>query len=198
LVRQGLPRRGIDLSVSALTAVLAEQCRAGATPALVHVTVQAALCVAASGTGSVATRAASLATDAFRMSAAGKGSLAACVALVFALVGLGIGLLKSVQTGAAANGFPGSRQDVAVANPGQRQVRLDRLGDPLPPGAIMRLGTARLRQPVWVTAIAFTADGKQLVSASNHVIRVWDGAPGKEVRQLKAINIMGLAVSPLG
>src|SRR5262249_44868976 len=71
-------------------------------------------------------------------------------------------------------------------------------GDPLPPGAIMRLGTARLRQPVWVTAIAFTADGKQLVSASNHVIRVWDAATGKEGRQLKAINIMGLAVSPLG
>src|SRR5262249_38032763 len=45
---------------------------------------------------------------------------------------------------------------------------------------------------------AFTADGKQLVSAANHVIRVWDAATGKEVRQLKAINIMGLAVSPLG
>src|SRR5438105_592168 len=56
LLRERLHRRGIDLSVAALTAVLAEQCRAGATPALVRVTVQAALCVAASGPGSVATR----------------------------------------------------------------------------------------------------------------------------------------------
>src|SRR5215468_2848556 len=63
LLRHRLQRRGIGLSVATLTAVLAEQCRAGATPALVHVTVQAALCVTASGTGPVATRAAALATD---------------------------------------------------------------------------------------------------------------------------------------
>jgi WD40 repeat protein len=184
--------------VAALTAVLAEQCRAGATPALVHVTVQAALCVAVLGTGSVATRAASLATDSFRTGAAGKVSLAVCAALVLALVGLGIGLLKPVPAGVAANGFAGASQHVAVANDGQEQVRLDRLGDPLPPGAIMLLGTARLRQSSGVVAIAFTTDGKQLVSAGNHAIRVWDAATGKEVRQLKATNIMGLAVSPLG
>jgi RNA polymerase sigma factor (sigma-70 family) len=198
LLRHRLQRRGIDLSVAALTAVLAGQCRAGATPSLVHVTVQAALSVAAPGTGSVATRAASLATDAFRTGAAGKASLAACAALVFALVGLGIGLLKSVPAGAAANGLAGASKDVALSNQGERQARLDRLGDPLPRGAIMRLGTARLRQPLGVTAIAFAADGKQLVSAGNHRIRVWDSATGKEVRQLEAINIMGLAVSPVG
>jgi RNA polymerase sigma factor (sigma-70 family) len=69
LLRQRLERRGIGLSAAALTAVLAEQSRAGATPALLHVTVQAALCVAASGTASVATRAAALATRALRTGA---------------------------------------------------------------------------------------------------------------------------------
>ncbi len=198
LLRQRLQRRGIDLSAAALTAVLAEQCRAGATPALVQVTVQAALRVAASGTGSVATRAASLATDAVGTGATGKASLAACAALVFALVGLGIGLLKSAPAGAAANGLAGTSQDVALANPGHRQVRLDRLGDPLPQGAIQRLGSARLRQASAVTAIAFAADGKRLVSAGNHTIGVWDSATGREIHQLNAVNIMGLAVSPVG
>ena len=42
LLRQRLSRRGIGLSLAALTAVLAEQSRAGATPTLVHVTVQTA------------------------------------------------------------------------------------------------------------------------------------------------------------
>jgi RNA polymerase sigma factor (sigma-70 family) len=105
---------------------------------------------------------------------------------------------KTKRSDALGESIRGAMQDVAPANQGQGQVGVDRLGDPLPPGAIMRLGTARLRQPVWVTALAFTADGKQLVSASNHVIRVWDAATGKEVRQLEAINTMGLAVSPLG
>ncbi len=198
LLRQRLQRRGIDLSLAALTAVLAEQSRAGATPTLVHVTVQAALCVAASGTASVATRAAALASDALKMGAAGKVRLAVYSVLVFAVVGLGAGFLKSSPAGTAANGLAGTNEDLAPANPGERQVRVDRLGDPLPPGAIMRLGTARLRQPAGVTAIAFTADGKHLVSAGNHAIRVWDAATGKEVRQLEAINIMGLAVSPIG
>jgi RNA polymerase sigma factor (sigma-70 family) len=198
LLRQRLSRRGVDLSLAALTAALAAQGRAGAAPTLVRVTVQAALCVAASGTGSVATRAASLATDAFRTGAAGKASLAACAALVFALVGLATVCLKSVPAGTAANGVAGTSQGVALANPDQGKVRLDQLGDPLPPGAIMRLGSARLRQPSGVAAIAFATDGKQLVSAGNHTIRVWDSATGKQVRQLEAINIMGLAVSPLG
>jgi RNA polymerase sigma factor (sigma-70 family) len=198
LLRQRLHRRGIDLSLAALTAVLAEQSRAGATPALVRVTVQAALCVAASGTGSVATRAAALATDALRTGAAGKIRLAVSAALAFAVVGLGIGFLKSSPGGAAANASAGTNQDIALANAGQGEAGLDRLGDPLPPGAILRLGTARFRQPSGVVAIAFTTDGKQLVSAGNHVIRVWDADTGKELRQLAAINIMGLAVSPRG
>jgi RNA polymerase sigma factor (sigma-70 family) len=198
LLRQRLHRRGIDLSLAALTAVLAEQSRAGVTPTLVHVTVQVALCVAASGTASFATRAASLASDALKMGAAGKVRLAMYSVLVFAVVGLGAGFLKSLPAGTAASGLAGTGQVGALANPGQGQARLDRLGDSLPAGAIMRLGSARLRQPGRVTAIAFTTDGKQLVSAGNHVIRVWDAATGKEVRQLEAINITGLALSPVG
>src|SRR5947207_3367065 len=120
LLRQRLHHRGIDLSLAALTAALAEQSRAGATPTLVRVTVQAALCVAASGTGSVATRAASLATNAFRTGAAGKVRLAVCTALVFALVGLGTVFLRPSPAGPAANGFAGPSQDVPLANQGQK------------------------------------------------------------------------------
>jgi RNA polymerase sigma factor (sigma-70 family) len=198
LLRRRLHRRGIDLSVAALTAVLAEQCHAGATPALVRVTVQAALRVAAMGTGSVATRAASLAADAFKTGATSKVSLAVCGALVFAVVGLGSFLLKPLPAGTTSNDGAGPIQDVAPAKQGQGQARQDQLGDPLPVGAITRLGTARLRQPGRVTAIAFTGDGKQLVSADNHVIRVWDADTGKELRQLKAINLLGLAIPPPG
>jgi RNA polymerase sigma factor (sigma-70 family) len=198
LLRLRLQRRGIGLSLTALTAVLAGQSRAGAAPPFVHVTVQAALCIATSRAATGATRAASLMTHALGTGALGKVSLGVCAVLAFVLIGLGAAFCTSPRTDTDPHGSGLPGQGVARAADQQEQARLDRLGDPLPPGAILRLGTARLRQPVWVTAIAFTADGKQLVSASNHVIRVWDAATGKEVRQLKAINIMGLAVSPLG
>ncbi len=59
----------------------------------------------------------------------------------------------------------------------------DRFGDPLPEGAIARLGTLRFRHPLWVSALAYTADEKTLVSACwDGGVRVWDPETGKELR----------------
>jgi WD40 repeat protein len=61
----------------------------------------------------------------------------------------------------------------------------DRHGDPLPVGAIGRLGTAQLRAPC--DHLAFTADGRSLVGTTQgSVVRVWDARTGSlaEVRPL--------------
>jgi RNA polymerase sigma factor (sigma-70 family) len=61
--------------------------------------------------------------------------------------------------------------------------RKDRFGDPLPEGAIARLGTLRYRHPFWVSALAYTAGEKTLVSACwDGGVRVWDPETGKELR----------------
>jgi WD40 repeat protein len=63
--------------------------------------------------------------------------------------------------------------------------RLDRYGDPLPPGAVARLGTVRLLGEEGVCATVFSPDGKLLASGSViGSIHLWDGSTGKEVRQL--------------
>src|SRR5262245_26393608 len=55
--------------------------------------------------------------------------------------------------------------------------------DPLPPGAVGRLGSARYRQPT-AGAIEFTRDGKQLISGGPEgCVLVWDWRTGKEVRR---------------
>jgi WD40 repeat protein len=64
--------------------------------------------------------------------------------------------------------------------------RTDRLGDPLPKGAIARLGTMRLRHDGRVTSVAFAPDGKTLASASvDGTIRIWETATGRELRCLR-------------
>jgi WD40 repeat protein len=60
-------------------------------------------------------------------------------------------------------------------------VAADALGDPLPPHAVARLGTLRLRHQHWISGAAFTRDGKTLASSGHdHAVRIWDAQTGKE------------------
>jgi WD40 repeat protein len=64
------------------------------------------------------------------------------------------------------------------------QPRADRLGDPLPEGAIARLGTTRFRIGGHATSIQFGPDGKTLVTTGGNGLLVWDVATGKIVHRL--------------
>jgi WD40 repeat protein len=69
--------------------------------------------------------------------------------------------------------------------PSKKGARVDRHGDPLPASALMRMGTLRLRQGGAIDALAVSPNGKLIASGGwNPVIRLWDAATGKEVRQL--------------
>lgn len=63
---------------------------------------------------------------------------------------------------------------------------LDTFGDPLPPGALARYGTVRLRHP-GLTALEFTGDGQRLFSyattSKGTDLRLWDAVTGKLVGQ---------------
>jgi WD40 repeat protein len=63
-------------------------------------------------------------------------------------------------------------------------ARSDFAADPLPEGALARVGTVRFRHDGNVTEAAFHPDGKTLFTASNDgTVRVWDLATGEERRR---------------
>ncbi len=66
----------------------------------------------------------------------------------------------------------------------------DLYGDPLPAGAVARLGSVRLRHAA-LSDLVFLPDNKSIVSAGgDRVLRFWDIATGKKVR---AVRLQGTA-----
>ncbi len=64
--------------------------------------------------------------------------------------------------------------------PSEATPRVDAQGDPLPAGALLRLGSSRLRHPSSIIAsLGFSPDGKVLISAGSDAVRLWDVATGK-------------------
>jgi WD40 repeat protein len=107
---------------------------------------------------------------------------------------LGLLALAVVGVGArvAVRQPVGGGDQVAAANPAKGDppanppgAKADLHGDPLPPGAVARLGTVRWRHASRARVLAFAAGGKEIVTAGpDGQVRVWDVATGRELRRL--------------
>ena len=79
---------------------------------------------------------------------------------------------------------------------------LDLFGDPLPYGAIARLGTNRFNHAYNVGPVAFTPDGNTIISyGGDGLARVWDVATGRLLRSIGGEETHGtrlFALSPDG
>jgi WD40 repeat protein len=67
------------------------------------------------------------------------------------------------------------------------EVRADLNGDPLPPGAIARIGSVRFYHSHMLLAVAFSGDGKEITSVSYDGQRTWDSASGRQLGVVKKI-----------
>jgi RNA polymerase sigma factor (sigma-70 family) len=179
LLRGRLERRGLGLSAAlGAVALSGEALARPLPPGLAAATVHAALLPASKAIGGAA---AALARGALGPSAAAKcGVVAAALLVAVALAG---GALLSPQRPAEAGPPPEAK--VAAQAPAPPA---DGQGDPLPPGAVARLGTVRFNHGEGLNALHFAPDGKTVLSEGNGALRLWDAATGKELRQFATVR----------
>jgi RNA polymerase sigma factor (sigma-70 family) len=139
-----------------------------------------------------------LAKEGLRALMLSKIRIAAAMILTITLFIAGAGLLGRQIWEATPAEQHGEDKPQPVANAApkpaeeRRQVRLDRFGDPLPEGAVARLGTVRLRHGREVRSVAFHPDGKTLASGGqDNTVRLWEIATGKELRRFTAVRGQG-------
>jgi RNA polymerase sigma factor (sigma-70 family) len=176
LLRQRLGRRGIALSAGLASLALTGSGRAAVSPALAAAAVQAA----ARGTAAVSARAVELLEATLCGSWARLRVMAAAVMAVCVLgTGLGLGLCGSAAPPAA---FPAraARQVERQQAPGS-----DLNGDPLPAGAVARLGTLRFRHEGNTHAVVYLPGGRVLATAAGDAVYLWEAATGKELARLR-------------
>jgi RNA polymerase sigma factor (sigma-70 family) len=188
-----LARHGLTLSAGLLAAEFSRSGASASVPAqLARRTLETAL--PAAGGSAVSASVAALADGALRGTLPGQLKLAAVLLIALGLVA-GAGLLLAHQPQAAKPDEPPPQPQA------EAPARTDALGDPLPPGVLLRLGTVRLRHHGTLRSLTFSRDGKELISAGwNRVVRVWEPVTGKELRHFagpdKGFDV--IALSPDG
>ena len=82
---------------------------------------------------------------------------------------------------------------------GQAPLVVDAKSDPLPQGALMRMGSSRLAHGDWLTCVQFSADDRWVGAAdSGGAVRLWETATGALVWEKPEDTGRTLAFSPDG
>jgi RNA polymerase sigma factor (sigma-70 family) len=186
LLQRRLRMRGFTGPAALLAALLTEQSANAALPSLLTLSTVRLAVQALTGETLATTSAAAFAGSFIKSTAMLKlgAMLALLAALGFAAVGYRMavpGSLSSLEQPAGKGQAPGQSRG---AKSESRKPRVDVFGDPLPDEAVARIGSMRLRHGAPIRRLAFSGDGKSLVSGAIGSICIWDIAAGKSQRRI--------------
>jgi RNA polymerase sigma factor (sigma-70 family) len=181
-LRTRLARRGLTLSAALLALRLGEGAACAVLPtSLLRST--AAICkpsVAGGAVPAVPPRVESLTRGVLRTSLQRPLTRVLAPVMVLGLIGVGLCFAPDQKQ-------PPTREGVAdrpvVAERPARPADTDQQGDPLPPGALLRLGTLRFRHDNWVMSAAVSPDGKVIAASGGSHVQLWAASDGKEIRR---------------
>jgi RNA polymerase sigma factor (sigma-70 family) len=206
-LRAELARRGVCLSAALSVLALGAGTVAALPAGLATSTLKALrLRLAGRAAGAVSSQAEALARGVLHGMAMTKlktAALALLALVAFAAAGAGA---RPGGAGGPHGEVPAPKAKASAgANGGSAALKgtgsaTDMYGDPLPPAALARLGTVRLRQGGQVSALSLSADGKLIASGGvDNVARLWDAATGRQVGRIAGlVNASGVALSPDG
>jgi len=191
LLQDRLTRRGISLSAVLTAGAVSGGTASAALPTtLLTSTAQAALQFASGQTTAIAgcASAATLANGVLKAMAWQKLKSVGAIILAAILLGTGTTIASHRAFDAKRTLKPETKTSRDAREPGvaeRKQSRLDLYGDPLPKGAIARLGTTKFK-PGWIIyRAAVSGNRKWLATAGQQVdAQIWDMETGNLVRRL--------------
>ena len=177
MLRKSLNRQGLSLAAPLLAAALTAEAEA-ASHSLIQATMQVVR-------GTVPERVAALAAGALSVTAMMKLKVGMALGL---LLGVAAGGVAMLTPGASMSPLPQTERSTEASKAEDKAIRVDRYGDPLPPGAVARLGSLRYHVPDQIKTLAFAADGKTLSVSSYAGLYVIDAASGRRIKRLPTLG----------
>jgi RNA polymerase sigma factor (sigma-70 family) len=191
-----LVRRGITLPAGVAATLLAP-------PAALSAATQTALVsrvAQAGGRGTVSAIVAPLVQEGLRNLAWPWGKVGVVV-LLAGVLAAGVGALAYPAAQEQPSQARAEQAAAAPLTPKEDTARTDQYGDPLPPGAVARLGTVRFRHGEQIRALALSPDGKVIASGGQKGrVCLWEVATGRRLDTLRgpAGQVLALGFSPDG
>jgi RNA polymerase sigma factor (sigma-70 family) len=203
-LRDRLVRRGLGLGVSLLA--LENLTTATVSAALRQATVHQALTFAARSVEGIATNVVALAESGAMSMTMTRAKVGLILLLVLGLAG-GAGVLayplpseKQAQEKQTTAAQTQVRRAETVNPASNKSAPTDLYGDPLPSGAMARLGTVRFRHSSVIYDLRVSPDGRTLISAGGNSVEVWDAQTEVRLRSFPfdSLYVYGTELTPDG